>query len=191
MLEFDQYLFSLINESMSSSFLDPLMVGWRNEYLWIPLYVFLIGFIIVNYKKKAYWLLFFIVLNFGLTDFISSSIVKPLVERPRPCHPESNMENVRLLIPCGSGFSFTSSHACNHFGLAFFLIFTLGRLRKYLLLPLFIWAFLVAYAQVYVGVHYPLDVISGAFLGVLIALVTSSTYKFSLKKMNIETVESD
>lgn len=188
MVEIDHYLFSLINESMSSSFLDPLMVGWRNEYIWLPLYVFLVAFIMVNFKKQSYWLIFFMILNFAATDFISSSIVKPSVHRARPCHENSNMEHVRLLVPCGSGYSFTSSHATNHFGLAFFLIFVLRGLRKHLILPLFLWAFLVAYAQVYVGVHYPLDVIGGALLGVLIAYFMSVLYHYAISKMNISTV---
>jgi undecaprenyl-diphosphatase len=124
-----------------------------------------------------------LVLNFGVTDIVSSSVIKPLVERPRPCHGETMNLDVRLLVDCGSGFSFTSSHATNHFGLAFFLIFTLGKRWKYIIAPLIVWAVIVAYAQVYVGVHYPLDVLSGALLGICIAFMLSEMYKFTIRKL--------
>lgn len=187
--EFDQQFFSLINNVLTSDFLDILLVPWRNQYFWIPLYIFILSFLIINFKKKSYWYLFFLFLTVGLTDTVSSAIMKPLIERPRPCHEESGIDNVRLLVRCGSGYSFTSSHATNHFGVAFFLIFTLGVRRKYVFLPLFFWAFLVAYAQVYVGVHYPLDVICGAVLGTGIALLTSELYGYFLRKMELTRIE--
>ena len=166
LIDFDQALFSIINKDLVSSVLDFILIPIRNQYFWIPLYIFIISFVILNFKKKAYWYLFFMVLTFAFTDVISSKIIKPTIERARPCHGDGGMENVRLLVDCGSGYSFTSSHATNHFGIAFFIIFTFGRRRKYVSLPLIIWAALISYAQVYVGVHYPLDVICGSLLGI-------------------------
>lgn len=188
LIALDREIFSLINNNLTNDILDFILILWRNEFVWLPLYIFIISFIILNFKKKSYWYLFFIILTISLTDITSSRIIKPLVERPRPCHEESGIEDIRVLVPCGSGYSFTSSHATNHFGIAFFLIFTFGRRRKYVFLPLVLWALLVAYAQVYVGVHYPIDVLTGSLLGIGIALFTSESYKFLMKKMNLSQV---
>jgi undecaprenyl-diphosphatase len=75
---------------------------------------------------------------------------------------------MRLLVECGSGYSFPSSHATNHFGMSLFLYFSFGKFYKWIKPTVILWAALVAYAQVYVGVHYPLDVVFGALLGFLI-----------------------
>ncbi len=188
-IDIDKNIFSLINSGFTSDFLDTILVFSRNEYFWIPLYIFIISYVVLNFKKKAYWFLFFLILTVSVTDIVSSSIIKPAIERPRPCHQEGGMAGVRLLVPCGSGYSFTSSHATNHFGIAFFLIFTLGRRFKFLFLPLFIWASIISYAQVYVGVHYPLDVLSGALLGTCIALLMSELYSFSMKSIFMKRVK--
>ena len=74
-------------------------------------------------------------------------------------------KEVNLLVPCGGGYSFTSSHATNHFAIATFLILTLGLIFKWIKLPLLFWAASIAFGQVYVGVHYPLDIFFGAILG--------------------------
>ncbi len=171
---------------MTHPLLDQVLTMWRNEYVWIPLYIFIVSFVILNFKKRAYWYLFFMVLTFAMTDIVSSSIIKPMIERYRPCHDEFGVGDVRELVECGSGYSFTSSHATNHFGIAFFIIFTFGRSRRLLSFAFFVWAAIVAYAQVYVGVHYPLDVISGALLGISIALLTTELYIYSMKRLEIK-----
>jgi len=184
-IEFDQQLFKIINREMVSGMLDSLLYFWRNKYLWVPFYLFLISYLILNYRKEAYWILFFMILTFAMTDFISSSIIKPSVERARPCHEKNEYLKPRVLVTCGSGYSFTSSHAANHFGIAFFIMLILTKKKKLLSMLLFFWAFMVGYAQVYVGVHFPFDIICGALLGVGIAILTSELYKFSKKKMAI------
>jgi len=75
------------------------------------------------------------------------------------------------MVHCGSGYSFTSSHATNHFALAVFIFLTLGKLGWYFRWPFILWATIIAYSQVYVGVHFPLDIISGAILGTLIGFI--------------------
>lgn len=185
LVDLDQQLFSLINGEMTSGILDQILVFWRNKYSWIPLYVFILSFVFLNFKKKAYWYTLFLLLTFGVSDTMSSKVIKPLVERPRPCHHNSGVEEARLLVNCGSGYSFTSSHATNHFAIAFFIIFTFGRRRKWVSVPLFIWATLVAYAQVYVGVHFPLDVICGAVLGVCIAFMMKELFGYVIRKLEL------
>ena len=118
-----------------------------------------------------------------MSDYMSSEIVKKTVERIRPCNDVDFKNFVRLLVPCGSGFSFTSSHATNHFCLATLFSFFLNPLvltkkRKiFLIVICFFWAFLIGFAQVYVGVHYPTDIVAGAGLGILIAYVLIVIFK--------------
>jgi len=110
----------------------------------------------------------------GISDVISSRVVKPQFERLRPCRQE-NMEVV-LRARCGSGFSFTSSHASNHFAVAVFFMLTIGRMYRWSRILWLIWAGMIALGQVYVGVHFPLDVLAGAFLGSLIGLTVYRVY---------------
>lgn len=167
-LEIDYLLFELINSKISNPIFDVVLVGWRNKYLWLPMYVSIISFLIFNYKNKSYWIIAFFILSVASSDMISSRVIKELVERPRPCRTEL-LSPVVQRVPCGGGYSFTSSHATNHFAVAMFLIFTIGRYLKVIKWPLIIWAFLVGFSQIYVGVHFPSDIIFGSLLGILIA----------------------
>jgi len=177
---FDQSLFVYINQVATHPLTDTLMPFFRESTLWIPFYLFLIVFVFVNFGKKGLVWLLFAFITVLLTDQFSSSIIKNWVQRPRPCADPLLYGQVRLLLDhCSGGYSFTSSHATNHFGVATFLFVTLGRYFgnwKYLL---FIWAALICYAQVYVGVHYPLDVVFGALLGFLIGHFVCWAYQKS------------
>ena len=177
---FDQTLFVYINRVATHPILDTLMPFFRESTFWIPLYLFLIVFVFVNFGKNGWVWLLFAFITVLLTDQFSSSIVKNWVMRPRPCNDPVFSSQARLLLDhCSGGYSFTSSHATNHFGVATFLCITLGRFFgkwKYLL---FIWAALICYAQVYVGVHYPLDVVFGALLGFLIGQFVCWAYQKS------------
>ena len=173
----DTFIFFKINTVYTSSFFDALFPWYREGNTWIPLYLFLILFVIINFKKSALQWIIFVVITLLLTDQLSSSIVKPFFERLRPCTDPILMNKVRLLLNhCSGGFSFTSSHATNHFGFAVFIMMTLGhvfRKWKYLFL---IWAASVSYGQIYVGVHYPFDILGGAILGTTIGWLTASFY---------------
>ncbi len=164
--QWDTVLFLRINTQWIHPWLDSIFPWWREANTWIPLYLFLAVFAVMNFKQRSFPWILFVVVNFTLTDQISSSLVKKLAGRIRPCNDPFLMSQVRLLLNnCGAGFSFTSSHATNHFGLAMFIFITLRSvLGKWAWLFL-IWAATVSYAQVYVGVHYPLDVLGGALLG--------------------------
>ena len=173
LLHLDQSLFRLINSVWTTEWLNILMPFLRNKYFWIPLYVFLFSFLIINFGKKGLFLLLFGVLTIAVADTLSSQVIKKTVQRIRPCNDPFIAPSVDLKIDCGGGYSFTSSHATNHFALAFFLIFVFGKFdfgkkNKWINGLLFLWAASIAYAQVYVGVHYPLDVISGAILGMIV-----------------------
>jgi undecaprenyl-diphosphatase len=171
LIQFDQNLFFTINHGLSNSFFDWLMPALRNRFFWTPLYLFIIIFFIRNYGKQGWILILFLILTFGFTDFFSSSILKPSVQRLRPCNDPEIKSDVKNLIACGSGFSFPSSHASNHFGLAVFLI-VMFYPKWRLILPIgLFWAASISFAQVYVGVHYPVDILAGAILGGMIGYI--------------------
>ncbi len=166
----DYSLFRLINHDWANPVFDAICPCLRERLFWIPLYVAMAWYFFKIYGQKAVWLLVFAVLTIVLCDQLSSSFIKPYFHRLRPCNNPALAASVRLMIKdCGVGYSFVSSHAANHFGLAAFISVIAG--RKALTVPLlFVWAALVSFSQVYVGVHFPVDVIAGGLLGILIGL---------------------
>ncbi len=177
LLELDKALFTVINNSWSNSVFDIILPFIRNQYTWFPFYLFLIVFALVNYKKKAWWWIFFAVVTAILSNYISSDLIKGNIYRLRPCNDPEMADTVRFLVgyrPKSS--SFTSSHATNHFALASFLYYTLRpHLGKWCHL-FFAWAAIICYAQVYVGVHYPLDVIAGGIIGFIFGYLSAKLY---------------
>lgn len=167
----DHILFHFINHDLANPVLDMWCPVFRNKYTWLPLYLILVTVFYKQYGKQLLWLSAFAALTVLLTDQLSSSLIKPLVHRLRPCNnPEVN---ARLLLDyCGAGYSFVSSHAANHFGMAMFLLPFLKSKWLWGFL-LFIWASAVSFSQVYVGVHFPSDVTAGALLGVVVGYSTS------------------
>lgn len=176
-LEWDTYLFLLVNTVWTTPFLDSIYPWWREANTWIPLYVFLLLFVLLNYKKQVVSWLLFLLVTLTLTDQISSHLLKNYFERLRPCTEPLLANQVRLLLDhCSGGFSFTSSHATNHFGFAMFVYITLAPVFKKWGRLFFLWAATISYGQVYVGVHYPLDVLCGALLGCVIGYGTAAYY---------------
>ena len=170
LLELDFSIFFFINDELANPFFDWLMPWWRDKKTWIPVYLLLAGFLVFKFKKEGAILLLATILTVGIADLTSSKIMKPIFERPRPCNELRLEGKVIERAGCGSGFSFTSSHATNHFALSVFLMLTLGAKYRRLRMPLLIWAASIAFGQVYVGVHYPSDVLAGAILGTTIGL---------------------
>ncbi|WP_374163306.1 phosphatase PAP2 family protein [Arcticibacter sp. MXS-1] len=176
LLQFDHRLFLGINQGLANPFFDWLMPLLRNKYFWSPLYLFLIVFLVRNYKKNGVICIFFLLLTFAIADFFSASMLKPLFERLRPCNEPGFQNDIRLLVSCGSGFSFPSSHASNHFAIAMFLSTVFSKRWKPLLPLALLWAFAISFAQVYVGVHFPIDVTVGAILGCTVGYVTGTIF---------------
>jgi undecaprenyl-diphosphatase len=159
LIQLDHQLFQAINQGLSNAFFDVLMPILRNRYTWVPLYLFLAFVWVKKFGKTGLWMVLFLVLCFGISDYTSSSIIKPAVARIRPCNELNAM---------GTGYSFPSSHAANHFALAlFFIVLFYPKWKPVLTLSL-LWASAIGFAQIYVGVHFPIDILAGSLLGALV-----------------------
>lgn len=167
----DQWLLHWINEGWSNGFLDQIMPWWRAKTTWIPLYIGLTAWLIWRYRQRSWPFIVLLLLTVVVTDITSSSVIKPLVGRLRPCQEPALAGQLHVLIPCGPGKSFTSSHATNHFGFAVMLALLFARGRSWRWVIALGWAASIALGQVYVGVHYPFDILAGAGLGSGIAVI--------------------
>jgi len=173
----DAALFQFINGSLSNPVFDALLPWFREKWFWMPVYIFIAAFALLNFRGRGWIVLLGLVLAAGLADFTSSTLVKKNVKRLRPCNDIEMADQLHLRVPCGGGYSFTSSHAANHFAAAVFLIGVFGGLARWLRPVALTWAGLIAFSQVYVGVHYPGDVLFGAALGSIIGWWTVFTWR--------------
>jgi membrane-associated phospholipid phosphatase len=168
----DQRLFIQLNSRWTNTFFDAVMPYIRNPVLWVPLYIFLALFVLLNFKIKGLWWAVLFFSTIALTDLAGTYIFKYNVQRLRPCNDPDFFFNVRLLLNQCGGYSFISNHAANHFGMATFFYITFRHLlKKWTWIP-FLWAAFIGYAQIYVGIHYPLDVFCGTILGLLTGILT-------------------
>lgn len=177
LLHLDKQLFYFINGKWHNTVFDSLMPLLRSAQFWIPLYLFLMMFVLLNFKKNTWWWVAMVAFTVILSNFISSDIIKENIWRTRPCNDASLISTIRFLLnyrPQSS--SFTSSHAVNHFAMATFFYFTLKNFIGNIARLFFLWAFIVIYAQVYVGVHFPLDVICGALIGIILGYLPARSF---------------
>ncbi len=167
-IEADQHLMLWVNRDLSNPTADAVALFLRESIFHVPLYVFLLVFVLVNIGKKGWVWILAAILLIAAADGLSSSLIKPFFGRLRPCNDPNMMFQIRFLAKyCGANASFTSSHATNHFAIATFVYFTLKSYSKHFSL-FFVWAGLISISQVYVGVHYPLDILGGAVLGIFL-----------------------
>ena len=168
----DQWLFIQVNNNQTNSLFDSVMPYLRVAYYWTPLYLFLLVFITINFKGRGWWWFVIFLCTVSLCDMTSSKLMKEAFQRLRPCGDPDFFEYVRLLVEnCSRTYSFTSSHAANHFGMATFIFLTLKPVIGKWVWLAYLWAALIGYAQVYVGVHYPFDILGGALIGLLFGWV--------------------
>lgn len=177
LLHWDVALFQLINGSLSNPVFDVLLPWCRERWFWAPLYLFVVAFIFVNVQNRPWLIIFGLLLTVGLTDFTSSTLIKKNIHRLRPCNDPEMVDKVQLRVPCGGGYSFTSSHAANHFAIAVFLIGIFGGQVRWLCPAGLCWAGLISFSQVYVGVHYPIDILCGALVGSTIGWWTATSWQ--------------
>ena len=188
--QWDTRLFLKINTVWTNGFLDSIYPWYREANTWAPLYLFLIVFAFMNFKQKAIPWILFVLITLTLTDQLSSTLIKNWIARPRPCRDEVLSSHVRLLLNgCSGGYSFPSSHATNHFGFAMFIFLTLRPILKKWGWAFFVWAATIAYGQVYVGVHYPVDILCGTVLGCMVGYITASFYNKRIGPFHFDFVK--
>jgi membrane-associated phospholipid phosphatase len=176
LIYWDHVIWFYFNTQWHNSFLDFFVPFLRNQWFWVPLYLFLALFMPSRFGKKGWiWCAFFIA-SFAISDQVSAHLLKPMFHRIRPCNDPYFASIVHTIVPCGGGYSFPSSHASNHFAIGIFSAVTLNRLAKWVLPVAVLWAATVSFAQVYVGVHFPLDVTCGAVIGIVTAIGTGKIY---------------
>ena len=186
LLDFDHWLFFRINRSWTNPFLDVVLPFMRQPEFWIPLYLFFLLLATINFGVRGWWWCASLIMTAVMSDLFSSRLVKLFIFRLRPCRNEDIADKVRVLVNyCPHSSSFTSSHACNHFALAAFIFITLKQTASWTWLIL-LWAAVICYAQVYVGVHYPFDVMGGAFFGCLIGWGMSVFFKKQFGTISIK-----
>lgn len=176
-VQMDFSMWYKLHAEWRSPLLDTVMPFLRNQFFWVPLYLFLAVYMLSNYNRKGlFWCVLFI-LCFAFGDFISAHMIKPFFHRLRPCNDPRLATALHLIVERSYGYSFPSSHATNHFAMGTFMAATLGRTSKWVVFAALLWALVVAYAQVYVGVHFPMDVICGGLLGTVIGLLLAVVYR--------------
>jgi membrane-associated phospholipid phosphatase len=170
-----------INQVWQNRYFDAILPWLRESALWLPLYFFFLSFVIINYGKKGvFWLLFFIA-TVSLSDQLSSNFLKNFIGRVRPCNDPFMLQFIDLRIErCPSSFSFTSSHATNHFAIAMFVHQTLKKVLDNKTRWMFLWAFVICYSQMYIGVHYPIDILGGMLVGIFFAGITAALFNWKL-----------
>ncbi|MBN2669505.1 MAG: phosphatase PAP2 family protein [Bacteroidales bacterium] len=175
----DQQLFLFLN-SLHNNLFDHLMFWVSYKWTWIPLYLGFLLFWIVSHKKQSIWIILGTVISIALADLISVHLFKEVFLRFRPCHNLEIQSIVHLVNQhCGGQYGFVSSHAANSFAFAVFSALVLK--RKWVWISLMFWALLVSYSRIYLGVHYPADIIGGAILGSFIAYLVYKIYRLFTK----------
>lgn len=164
----DHQLFLFLN-GLHVGWLDPVMTFISSELGWIPFYAVLVFLVFYKYKWKGLWVLLGVAVAITLSDQIASHLFKPMVMRLRPCHDPLTKDLVYLPDGhCGGLYGFMSSHASNTFALASLIYMTMKKHYSKIGWVMFPWAALVSYSRIYMGAHFPGDVICGAALGVLL-----------------------
>lgn len=176
LLLLDKELLLLIN-GFNSQVLDSVMLFASHKLGWIPLYIILIYFVFKDYGLRSWLVLVIIALTILIADQSSVHLFKNVFQRLRPCHEESLTGLLHLVKPCGGKFGFVSSHATNSFSIVVFITFLLGSKHRWVFPIMLIYGLLIIYSRIYLGVHYPLDVIAGAFLGSIIGFGTYYLFK--------------
>jgi undecaprenyl-diphosphatase len=175
----DEYFFRLIN-SVGWEQMDGMMILISSKWFWIPLYIYILYLIYKRFADQFIKILLGLGLLIFLADFGSVHLFKEVFERARPCH---FLDGIRVVDGCGGPFGFISSHASNSFAIAFFMALLFRNFSGFAVL--FSWAVVIGFSRIYLGVHYPFDILGGMFWGLFVSLLVYYMYKMKIKDFDI------
>ena len=192
----DKDLLLFLN-GMNNSFLDFVMYWASDRFIWIPFYLLMLFFIIRRFGKKTYLILVLVAGMITVSDQVSSSLVKNSVQRIRPCHDPEIKASVHLVNGiCGGRYGYFSSHASNSWALAIFLILLFRKsssvnagtdakdqkVTVIVTVLMISYALLVSYSRIYLGIHYPFDVVSGMTFGFILSLIFAHSFFYLIRR---------
>ena len=178
----DTDLFLFLN-GLHTSWLDKVMIAVTQMWVWIPLYLLLIYWTVKQFGKRCWWIFLAVGIVVLCSDQLSAHVCKPLFQRLRPCY-NADLQDL-IYLPkgmAGGRYGFVSSHAANTFAVAAFLTPALSKNRNWIGIVLYFWAFISSYSRIYLGFHYPGDIICGAVLGILIGLILWKVFQLVIVK---------
>jgi undecaprenyl-diphosphatase len=184
--DWDTDLFIIIN-GFHFDWLDAVMTLFSSIKIWIPLYL-IVAFVIL-WKKRVWGIavLATLAVSFALADQLSVHLFKNVFERLRPCHVEELQTVIHSLENCGGKYGFISNHAANSFCFAMFTAWFFK--NRYYSILIFAWAVCVSYSRIYVGKHFPLDVVCGAAFGIVCQQTGWLLYKGLCKFRTVKSTE--
>lgn len=194
--ELDEQLFLYLN-GLHNEFVDIIMYWVTYKYTWFPLYLLILALVIWKYRWPGLLMMLGVFVAVGLSDQLTSGFMKPYFGRLRPCHNPELQGMVHVVGGCGGRYGFASSHASTTFGLSMSLWLMLRGWSRIFIVA-FLWSALVAYSRIYVGVHYPVDILIGATAGMavgwmvfwLYCIITRKIYGMPLHTRAIEEKRS-
>ena len=167
----DSDLFLYLN-GLHVGWMDKVMVLLTDMWIWCPLYLLLIYWAVKQYGKRCWWVFLALGVVVLCSDQLSSHVCKPVFQRLRPCFNPDFEGMIHLPKGLAGGrFGFMSSHAANTFAIAAFLTPALRNYKPWVGIILYLWAFISSYSRIYIGYHYPGDILCGALLGILVGLI--------------------
>lgn len=179
-IAWDENAFRYLNQGIANAFFDFLMPWLSDKFIWIPLYAFFIYLIIKKFGEQSVRLIVIAIVTIVISDRTSSGLIKPAVERYRPCQVAEMNTRLPAGIGCNSKYGFVSSHASNCFAIAMLLSLTGVIKSRNGLILLWLWVFMVSFSRIYNGVHYPGDILGGWVVGGSVAAF--SAWMFNRKK---------
>ena len=178
----DSDLFLFLN-GLHADWMDGVMVLITQMWVWLPLYLLLIYWTVKQYGKRCWWIFLAVALVVLCSDQLSAHVCKPLFQRLRPCYNTDLQGLIHLPKGMAGGqYGFVSSHAANTFAIAAFLTAALRKKYKWMGIALYLWAFISSYSRIYIGYHYPGDILCGAVLGILVGLTLWKVFQLLVVK---------
>lgn len=176
----DSEVLRFIHAKLGNIFLDILCPVLRTKTTWLPLYVYLAYYLWRKFPLSYMRIIFMAISVAALSDILCAQFLKNIFQRTRPCHLVEYAGWLRQFPYCSQTFSFPSCHAMNHAALATFLYFFIQKGKRFLLV---LWVFVISFSQVYIGVHFPSDVIGGMLLGLILG---GMLYRLTCKFLHAE-----